>query len=78
MKRRSKVALFAWHTKDPNWKGWQGFRGLFKNTAQAMESLNDRRRPFVPINRVQIVSYRTLKVIATYERLAGEWKQIDD
>ena len=92
MKKESKIALFAWDSFSPYWKGWHGIAGIFRDRVSATEYLRGINRvPFStsntprsegaqPIssnsNKAQLVDYVTMKVIANYEKKEGNWSEV--
>lgn len=75
-KKKAKVNLFVWSTGDHYWGGWQGFTGVYSSKGRAMDRIKAERNR--QNNRAQIVDYRTLKVIANYEKQDGKWVEVKD
>ena len=75
MKKRSSVGLLIWGG-DHYWSGWQGFAGLYKNKARALDRLYAERNR--QSNKAQIVDFNTLEIITTLVKKDGAWHPIQE
>jgi len=75
-KVRQKVSLFVWSAGEHYWGGFQGFAGVYKSRGWAMSRLNSERNR--QNNKAQLVDYKTLKVLAIYEKKDGKWLKVNN
>jgi len=74
MKKRQSVSLMIWGSGEHYWGGWQGFSGLYKNRAKAIDRLKGDKNKYN--NKAQLVDFGSLRILADYEKKDGVWVEI--